>query len=94
MPQLNIYVNEKEYKINFICKMSDEPIKFGFGIKISEEIWRELKENKEFKAGEIKCKITDEIDVGNMTWFVFEPENEEKFIGNFKGSISNIEKRY
>ncbi len=85
-----INLNEKDYEIKYVCRMSDEPLKFGFGIKITEEIWGELKEKKDFKVGEIYCKITDEIDVGDRTWFIFVPEDEVKFVKKFKGTILNI----
>ncbi len=70
--------------------MSDEPLKFGFGIKITEDLWRDLKESKEFKTEDMDCKITDEIDIGDTTWFVFLPKDGKKFMKKFADSIPNI----
>jgi len=87
---LKIILNGKEYEIKQVCKMSDEPLKFAIGIKITEDLWRDLKESKEFKAEEIECKITDEIDIGDTTWFVFLPKDGKKFLKKYADSILNI----
>ncbi len=87
---MKIILNGKEYEIKQVCKMSDEPLKFAIGIKITEDIWRDLKESKEFKAEDIECKITDEIDIGDTTWFVFLPKDGKKFLKKYADSILNI----
>jgi len=66
------YETEKEY-----CIMSEEPPKFGIGIKITEPIWSRLKEGKILFADGNECHITDEIDIGDRTWFVFSFKNNK-----------------
>ncbi|MGC8672186.1 MAG: hypothetical protein ACP5TO_01600 [Thermoplasmata archaeon] len=67
---MKIQVKGKEFETD-ICKMSDNPLKLGIGIKITDPIWSILKEEKKFKIDENECIITDEVDIGDRTWYVF-----------------------
>ncbi|MEL9999310.1 MAG: hypothetical protein QXG55_04840 [Thermoplasmata archaeon] len=55
-----------------ICKMSNEPAYYGIAIKLSDPLWKEIKENKTFFLDKKECKVTQEIDIGENTWFIFE----------------------
>ena len=52
--------------------MSNEPIYYGIAIKLSDPLWKEIKENKTFFLDKKECKVTQEIDIGENTWFIFE----------------------
>jgi len=59
------------------CVMSEDPIKFGIGIKITDPLWTKIKKEKKFLFDHIEAKITDEIDIGDRTWFIFELKNQK-----------------
>ncbi|MBD6955404.1 MAG: hypothetical protein ACP5G5_02615 [Thermoplasmata archaeon] len=58
------------------CRMAEEPLTFGIPIKLSDELWRILKEDKEFILDGKLCKIVQEIDIGENTWFIFETSED------------------
>ncbi len=64
---------EKNY-----CIMSEEPIKFGVGIKITEPIWTKIKKEKKFLFDKNEAYVTEEIDIGDSTWFIFELKDKKK----------------
>jgi hypothetical protein len=54
------------------CKMAEEPPTYGIPLKISDNLWPIIKEEKEFYLEGKKCKVLQEIDIGENTWFIFE----------------------
>lgn len=55
-----------------VCKMAEEPPTFGIHVKPSDPLWSSIKEKKEFLMDGNRCKVVQEIDIGENTWFIFE----------------------
>lgn len=73
---MKIQIEEKEEDRN-ICIMSEEPARFGIGIKITDPAWTILKESKKLFVEGNECHITDEVDIGDRTWFIFAFNNRK-----------------
>ncbi len=55
-----------------ICKMSEEPPYYGIPLKLSDPLWKEIKDDKIFYLDNKECRVVQELDVGENTWFIFE----------------------
>ncbi|MGC8663034.1 MAG: hypothetical protein ACP5SF_03660 [Thermoplasmata archaeon] len=72
--KITIDGNMKELNL---CIMSEEPPRFGIGLKITDPSWNKLKENKILFVDNNECTVTDEVDIGDRTWFVFSFKNKK-----------------
>jgi len=62
---------EKKVLERDIIKFSENPTYFGIGFKVGSEEWKVFKENDYLFLDDKRYKITQHIDVGDYTWFLF-----------------------
>jgi len=62
---------EKKVLERDVIKFSENPTYFGIGFKVGSEEWKVFKENDYLFLDNKRYKITQHIDVGDYTWFLF-----------------------
>jgi len=62
---------EKKVLERDVINFSENPIYFGIGFKVGSEEWKAFKENDYLFLDDKRYKITQHIDVGDYTWFLF-----------------------